>query len=173
MQKHALSHAALLSIMAAGLLAMAGTFLFSAVKYKSAILADVQAFNLPGRMAPLELGVIGMSFCLMSLLIPTSHDYKLFIHVIPFVLLLIRGKDAFLAKQWQTFAFAGVMGAAAGYLFAPRHALYPLRTILGDSTILEMKTPALIVLFFGYAYFAFKGRPLVGGAVKTTPVKSL
>jgi len=115
-------------------------------------------------LSPIEIGVIGVYFSCMSLLVSISHDYKLPIQLIPFLLLLSlgcyeKGKLKVIAKL--IFAIAGI---AIGYLFLPSYAQISISDLgLGGAidlgalnAMLSIKTPALLVLLV--IYFAVCGR---------------
>jgi hypothetical protein len=137
---------------------MLGLYIYTGIKYKIAVFKNRESFNMPARIEPMELAVIGLGFCLMSLLVITSNDYKLLIHVVPYLLLITRPLDGLFASRTQTLVYVGLMSAAAGFLFIPKYEIYPLRVLFGDLAVLQMKTPALLALFCGYLYLFFKGK---------------
>ena len=113
---------------------------------------------LPRSFGPREIGLIGVSFCLMSLLPPTSHDYKLVIHIVPFIILLNTRKGELFENEIESRFFIGVVSAFTAYLYIPRFTVMPLQFLFNALPVMEMKTPALVFLFLSYVYLAIRGR---------------
>ena len=106
---------------------------------------------------PREIGIIGASFCLMSLLPPTSHDYKLVIHIVPYIILLNTRKGGLFENEIGSRFFITVVSAFTAYLYIPRFTVMPLQFLFNAFPVMEMKTPALVFLFLSYAYLAIRG----------------
>ncbi len=66
-----------------------------------------------------EAGLIGMAFQLMSLLTCISHDYKLPIHIIPFLLMISRNKADFMFPKEIVYVLMAVLAASTAFLFVP------------------------------------------------------
>jgi hypothetical protein len=112
---------------------------------------------LPRSFGPREIGLIGVSFCLMSLLSPTSHDYKLVIHIVPYIILLNTIKGELFENEIESRFFIAVVSVFTAYLFIPRYTVMPLQFLFNAPPVMEMKTPALVFLFLSYAYLAIRG----------------
>ena len=109
----------------------------------------------------MELGIIGMCFCLMGLIPSVSHDYKLVIQIVPLFLLYSRSwSDLFSSKKTSIF-FIIIISALIAYLFIPRFIILPFRLLRITAYVAEMKTPALLAAYFAYAFLAFKGESVV------------
>lgn len=108
----------------------------------------------------IEIGIIGICFCLMSLIPSTGHDYKLGIHIIPLILLLSRSWDELFYSKKNAFIITAIISIATAYLFIPRFTPLPWRLLSLPSYMLsvtEMKTPALLLNLFAYGYLALFG----------------
>ncbi|HBW21958.1 MAG: hypothetical protein A2X28_01830 [Elusimicrobia bacterium GWA2_56_46] len=93
-----------------------------------------------------EIGLIGMGFCLMSLIPSVSYDYKLAIQVVPFLILLARSES----QLFDSAVRARVVAALAAALMA--------LTLLPRNLVARVKTPWLILLFLLYFYLALSGK---------------
>lgn len=115
-----------------------------------------------------EVGLIGICFCLMSLLPSVGHDYKLAIHVVPLALLMTRNWEELLNSQNQTKILVTLLSGTIAFLMLPRIASFPFRFIglVGNSA--QMKTPWLLLAFVAYSYLAF-----VGSAKRTSPIQQM
>ena len=111
-----------------------------------------------------EVSLIGMLFCSMSLLFTTSHDYKLPIHLIPF-LFFISLSYSDLSENGISYprAIISLMAFLNALLFLPRFSVVPAIFDLTHQYIeseakspFEMKTLALLLIFACYVYLAFK-----------------
>ncbi|MBI4309440.1 MAG: DUF2029 domain-containing protein [Candidatus Omnitrophica bacterium] len=87
-----------------------------------------------------EAGLIGMAFQLMSLLPATSHDYKLPIQIIPFLLMISRGKADFTIPKPLVYVLMAALSASMAFMFVP---------------FFLIKTFGVIASFMIYAVFAF------------------
>ena len=98
----------------------------------------------PAVFSVAEAGLIGMAFQLMSLLPATSHDYKLPIQIIPFLLMISRSKADFtFSKPFQYFLIT-LLSASMAFIFVP---------------FFLIKTCGISVSFMAYTIFAFSPRP--------------
>lgn len=111
-----------------------------------------------------EISLIGMLFCSMSLLFTTSHDYKLPIHLIPFLFFITLSYSEF---SENGIGYPKVIIALVAFLnaqlFLPRFSMVPAIFDLTHQYIeseakspFEMKTLALLLIFACYAYLALK-----------------
>jgi len=144
-------------------LAFIGLFCFAWFKSwfparKLAVSADsVRPWHLSGS----EIGLMGMSFGLMSLLPSVSYDYKLAIQVVPFLLLLSRSESQLFDITGRARPLAVLSAALMALLLIPRNL------------VSLFKTPWLILLFILYFYLAlagkktFPGEPCVENTVST------
>ncbi len=89
------------------------------------------------------LGLVGYSFTLMSLVPNLSHDYRLVVQIIPFIMLCSSCHCHEFLKSAERQSWGVVVGVSLGYLFAPRVTLNHVP-----------KTPALIVLSIAYFWLA-------------------
>lgn len=105
----------------------------------------------------MEIGIIGISFCLMALVPSVSHDYKLVIQILPLILLFTRSRLDLISSKNVALILTIVISASIAYLFIPRYMILPFRLIGLSSYVAEMKTPALLIAFFGYLYLALMG----------------
>lgn len=112
---------------------------------------------LPLSFGPREIGLIGVSFCLMGLVPPTSHDYRLVIHIVPYIILLNTRKGELFENEIESRFFIAIVSVFSASLFIPRYTVMTLPFSLNVPPIIEMKTPALFFLFLSYAYLAIRG----------------
>ncbi len=110
-----------------------------------------------GTFSGMEVGVVGVCFCLMSLLPTVSHDYQLVVHVVPLVLLLSRAPADLCASRRLAVAVVVVVALANAHLFMPRFTPLPLRMVGLVDPWTVMKTPSLIAAYLGYAVLALTG----------------
>lgn len=89
-----------------------------------------------------EVGLLGMAFCLMSLIPPTGFDYRLPIHVVPYILWLGLPGISVATDRLGTWCEI-VIAANFGLLFTP---------------LLGPKTPFLLVAFAAYGWMAIAKR---------------
>ena len=94
-----------------------------------------------------------MAFQLMSLLPSTSHDYKLPIHIIPFLLMISRNKADFTAPPWLVYLLMAVLSASMAFIFVP---------------FFLIKTFGLLAGFIVYAIFTFFSVPRRAGTAHGT-----
>ncbi len=99
----------------------------------------------------IEIGIIGMCFCLMSLLPSVSHDYKLVIHLIPFLMLVSRSDEDFIGVNNRR-VFIAIMAVLVALLFVPGYTPLPFRYLDIPLSIVQIKTPIIVLMFFGYCY---------------------
>lgn len=100
----------------------------------------------PRPLSGSEIGLIGMCFCLMSLLPSVSYDYKLAIHIVPFLLLLSRSEHQLFDSRPRARVVAALAAALMALLLIPRNL------------VALFKTPWLILLFTLYFYLAWTGK---------------
>ena len=108
----------------------------------------------------MEIGIIGLCFCLMSFLPSVSHDYKLVIHIVPLILLFSRSWKELFDSQGEAYWITALISISVAYLFLPRYQMFPLRIFdfpVNMRDLLGMKTPGLLVAFLCYAYLAIRG----------------
>lgn len=124
-----------------------------------------------------EIGIIGMAFSLMSLLTATSHDYKLVIHIVPFILLLSMKDTALLENSREARLATIIVAASTAFLFLPRFTPiyirlflplfpsppvpFPAPTTFSPSNvedITSMKTMSLVLNFITYKFLSLKGK---------------
>ena len=96
--------------------------------------------QVPSTFSVAEAGLIGMAFALMSLLPSTSHDYKLPIHIIPFLLMITRNRADFVFPQPLQYGLIAALSVSMAFIFVP---------------FFLIKTFGLFVSFVIYAIFAF------------------
>jgi|ERR1035437_1714995 hypothetical protein len=108
-------------------------------------------------IGPREIGIVGVCFCLMSLLPPTSHDYKLVIHIVPFLILLSSRVGWLFSNEMESRCVITVVSLLTAFLYVPRFEIMPLRVLCGGLPAGEMKTPALVMLCVSYGYLAMRG----------------
>ena len=96
--------------------------------------------RVPSTFSIAEAGLIGMAFQLMSLLPSTSHDYKLPIHIIPFLLMITRNKADFTIPKGLAYALMAALSASMAFIFVP---------------FFLIKTFGVIASFIIYAIFVF------------------
>ena len=139
-------------------------FIIASIRYFY-LIQGISAKNskkrISGQFSGMELGIIGMCFCLMGLIPSVSHDYKLVIQIVPLFLLYSRSwSDLFSSKKTSIF-FIIIISALIAYLFIPRFIILPFRLLRITAYVAEMKTPALLAAYFAYAFLAFKGESVV------------
>ena len=100
----------------------------------------------PRYLSGSEIGLIGMCFCLMSLLPSVSYDYKLAIHIVPFLLLLSRSDTQLLDTPGRARIVVALTAALMALLLIPRNL------------VARLKTPWLILLFALYFYLSLMGK---------------
>ena len=105
----------------------------------------------PWHLSGSEIGLIGMSFSLMSLLPSVSYDYKLAIQIVPFLLLLSRSESQLFDLAGRARPLAALSAALMALLLIPRN----LVTLL--------KTPWLVLLFILYFYLALAAKKTFPG----------
>jgi len=88
------------------------------------------------RFSVAEISLIGMAFVLMSLVPNVSHDYKLPIQVVPFLLLVSATELDLGTAGWERRIGFPIIAGAQAFLFAPGPGL---------------RTPFLLALFAAYA----------------------
>lgn len=104
-----------------------------------------------------EIGLIGICFGLMSLVFSTSHDYKLTIHMVPFLLLLTRNWTEVFVSKREGYMVVAVISVGMAFLFLPRFNLLPQGWFSFAGNVPEMKTPGILLAYMGYLYLALKG----------------
>jgi hypothetical protein len=112
-----------------------------------------------GKFSAAEASLLGMAFCLMTLLPTFSHDYKLAQQFFPLLILMVNADAAALAARSRAVRILMIVTAGmAGSLFLPRFGEVP-------------RTPQLLLTFALYTALTelfLRGRP---AAVSTTPVR--
>ncbi len=96
--------------------------------------------RIPSTFSVAEAGLIGMAFALMSLLPSNSHDYKLPIHIIPFLLMIARNKADFVFPQPLQYSLIAALSVSMAFIFVP---------------FFLIKTFGVIASLIIYAIFAF------------------
>lgn len=96
--------------------------------------------HIPSTFSIAEAGLIGMAFQMMSLLPSVSHDYKLPIQIIPFLLMISRNKADFMIPKWFVYVLMAILSASVAFLFVP---------------FFLIKTFGIIISFMIYTIFAF------------------
>lgn len=96
--------------------------------------------RIPSTFSVAEAGLIGMSFQIMSLLPSTGHDYKLPIHIIPFLLIISRNKSDFTLPKGLQYFLIAALSVSMAFLFVP---------------FFLIKTFGIIASFIIYAVFTF------------------
>ena len=66
-----------------------------------------------------EAGLIGMAFCIMSLIPSTSHDYKLPIHIVPYFLINTRNKTDFTISKYVNYVLIALLSLSLAFLLVP------------------------------------------------------
>ncbi len=94
----------------------------------------------PSTLSVVEAGLIGMAFQLMSFLPSTGHDYKLPIHIIPFLLMISRNKADFTIPKEIVYVLMAALAASMAFMFVP---------------FFLIKTFGVMASFIIYAIFAF------------------
>jgi hypothetical protein len=105
----------------------------------------------------MEIGIIGTCFCIMSLIPTTSHDYNLVVQIIPLILLFSRSRTELFCSKKAAYIVTMLISVSVAYLFIPRFSILPFHLLGINSSLTEMKTPALLIAFFGYLYLALVG----------------
>jgi len=108
----------------------------------------------------MEIGMIGLCFCSVTLLPSVSHDYKLVIHIIPLILLLSRSWEELFDSKKEAYWVTAIISIAVAYLFIPRYEILPFRIFNFPENmtgLLSMKTSGLFLAFMGYGYLAIRG----------------
>ncbi len=106
----------------------------------------------------MELGFIGMAFQFMSLIPGESHDYKLGIQLIPYLMILSRDKDALGLSKNAHILFNIVLSIAMALLF-----MTPSTQLLAKMPLFVIKTPWIVVLFILYGFISFRSPSQVSG----------
>lgn len=116
-------------------------------------------------LAPgLDLGLIGMvgiCFALMGLLPSTSHDYKLVIQFVPFLLLITVLAGNGVEFNTELTVIVAIIAMCNAWLFVPRYVPFWgkwLNPALFE--FVQVKTPAILAIFFAYGYLAVRGAKL-------------
>jgi len=123
-----------------------GLFAAAWLKYWLSSLKPISPAAAPRRLNGAEIGLVGMSFCLMTLIPSVSYDYKLVLQAMPFLLLTSReDTQLFALPAWSRLA-AVLAGGLLSLSLIPRDIL----TLL--------KTPWLLLLFLLYFCLAFFGK---------------
>jgi len=134
--------------------AAAVKYVYVMMKLKSAAVTDHRRKT----FSPIELGIIGMSFSMMSLLPSVSHDYKLSIQIVPFLLLLNGLSDDSFGRRVEVLTLIAILATCVAYLFIPRYV--PFGLYLPDPAsrdLIQSKTPGVIVAFACYLYLTVRG----------------
>ena len=100
-----------------------------------------------------EIGLIGMAFQLMALLPPVSHDYKLVILIVPYILLISRNTRQFQINPWWMLTIGMFLSISMGFIFAIRYSIVGVNSV-SYPFLVPLKTLAILCNYLLFAIIA-------------------